>query len=50
MDLNTENKKKNKVLIIIPAYNEEQAIGAVLDKLAEPGISGFADVLVPVWW
>ncbi len=46
MDLNTENKKKNKVLIIIPAYNEEQAIGAVLDKLAEPGISGFADVLV----
>ena len=33
-------------LIIIPAYNEEKNIGAFLDKLEEPEIAEFADVLV----
>lgn len=37
---------KKEVLIIIPAYNEEQNIQAVLDKLTAPEISEIADVLV----
>lgn len=39
-------KKKNDLLIIIPAYNEEKTIGAVLEKLTEPAIADYADVLV----
>jgi len=31
------------MLIIIPAYNEEKNIGAVLDQLAAPEIAGIAD-------
>lgn len=34
------------VLIIIPAYNEQEHIGALLDALAAPEISSIADVLV----
>lgn len=37
---------KKKVLIIIPAYNEEKNIGELLDKLKEPDIAQIADVLV----
>ncbi len=37
---------KKEVLIIIPAYNEEKNITKVLDKLEEPEISEFADILV----
>lgn len=35
-----------EVLIIIPAYNEQEQIGALLDSLAQPEISNLADVLV----
>lgn len=38
--------KRKEVLIIIPAYNEEENIGAVLDKLEQPEIAEIADVLV----
>ncbi len=34
------------MLIIIPAYNEEKNIGALLEQLAKPEISSHADVLV----
>lgn len=34
------------VLIIIPAYNEQEQIGDLLDALAAPEISSIADVLV----
>ncbi len=34
------------VLIILPAYNEEGSIRQVLERLSEPDISGFSDVLV----
>lgn len=37
---------KKELLIIIPAYNEAKNIGAFLDKLEEPQISEFADILV----
>ena len=33
-------------LIIIPAYNEQERIGAVLDALTVPEIGAWADVLV----
>ncbi len=33
-------------LIIIPAYNEEQTIGKLLDKMLEAGVKEFADILV----
>ena len=36
----------NEVLILIPAYNEEESIGALLDKLRDAGIAAYADVLV----
>lgn len=39
-------KRKKEVLIIIPAYNEEKTIGNLLDKLEQPDIAAFADVLV----
>jgi len=35
-----------EILIIIPAYNEQEQIGPLLDKLADPEISEVADVLV----
>lgn len=35
-----------EVLIIIPAYNEQEQIGHLLDALAKPEISSIADVLV----
>ena len=41
-----EVKKSKEVLIIIPAYNEERNIEAVLEKLETPEISSIADVLV----
>lgn len=37
---------QKKVLIIMPAYNEEKNIGVFLDELEKPEISGFADILV----
>lgn len=40
------NKSKKKLLIIIPAYNEEKNIGELLDKLKTPDIANIADVLV----
>ena len=33
-------------MIIIPAYNEEKNITKVLDKLEQPEIQEFSDVLV----
>lgn len=39
-------KTEKKMLIIIPAYNEEKNIGPVLEQLSKPPISDFADVLV----
>lgn len=39
-------EKKKEVLIIIPAYNEEKTITALLEQLEQPEISEFADVLV----
>lgn len=39
-------EKKKKLLIIIPAYNEEKTITPVLEKLEQPEIAEIADVLV----
>lgn len=39
-------EQQKKLLIIIPAYNEESTIGALLDKLEQPEIAKIADVLV----
>ncbi len=36
----------NKVLIIIPAYNEEENLGALLDQLCGPEFKHFADILI----
>lgn len=41
-----DGRGQKEVLIIIPAYNEEKNIINVLDKLEEPEIQAFADVLV----
>lgn len=40
-----ENQAKD-LLVIIPAYNEAENIGKVLDRLAQPDIAEIADVLV----
>lgn len=40
------SEKKKEVLIIIPAYNEENTIGDLLEKLKQPEIAEIADVLV----
>ena len=37
---------QKEVLIIIPAYNEEKNISRVLDRLEQPEIAEFADILV----
>lgn len=37
---------KKEVLIIIPAYNEEESIGIVLNKIREAQIDEIADILV----
>ena len=39
-------EERKEVLIIIPAYNEAGTIGKVLEKLEQPEIAAFADVLV----
>ncbi|MBR4083955.1 MAG: glycosyltransferase family 2 protein [Lachnospiraceae bacterium] len=39
-------KNRKKMLIIIPAYNEEKNIGELLDKLKAPSIAEIADVLI----
>ena len=39
-------KPEHELLIIIPAYNEEKNIGALLDVLEKPPISDIADILV----
>lgn len=39
-------KEKKKLLIMIPAYNEEKNIGDLLDQLKEPEIATVADVLI----
>ena len=41
-----KNKSTKDLLVIIPAYNEEKNITALLDKLSEPGIADIADILV----
>ena len=38
--------REKELLIIIPAYNEEKNIAPLLEQLAEPEISSYADVLV----
>ncbi len=38
-------KKRKKVLIIIPAYNEGKNIGNLLEKLERPDIADVCDVL-----
>lgn len=38
--------REKELLIIIPAYNEEENIGALLEQLTKPEIFSFADVLV----
>ena len=44
--MENENREKKKALIIIPAYNEGATIGTLLDRLKEPDISSYADILV----
>lgn len=39
-------EKQKELLIIIPAYNEEENIEKVLDRLEQPDIAELADVLV----
>ena len=39
-------RQKKELLIIVPAYNEEKTINALLDKFEEPGIAEIADVLI----
>lgn len=39
-------KGRKEVLVIIPAYNEEQNIGNVLRQLKQPEIEAMADILV----
>lgn len=41
-----EVKKEKELLIIMPAYNEEKSIEAVLEKLEQPEIANIADILV----
>lgn len=41
-----EMKKQKELLIIMPAYNEEKNIEAVLYELEKPEISSIADILV----
>lgn len=41
-----EETKQKKLLIIIPAYNEEKNIGDTLDTLEAAGIPEWADILV----
>ncbi len=38
--------QKKELLVIIPAYNEEKTIGALLDRLEQPEIADKADILV----
>lgn len=38
--------KEKEVLVIIPAYNEAENIGSVLDELERPEITDIADVLI----
>lgn len=40
------NEKRKKVLIIIPAYNEEENIGAFLESMNKSKIAGESDILV----
>lgn len=39
-------KERKEVLIIMPAYNEIESITPVLERLSEPDIAAFADILV----
>lgn len=41
-----EKRAGKEILIVIPAYNEENNLGGVLDELAAPEIARLADVLV----
>ena len=41
-----DGREQKEVLIIIPAYNEEKNIIKVLDRLEEPAVQEFADILV----
>ena len=42
----SENKGKCRVLILIPAYNEEENIGTFLESMSCSKIAGEADILV----
>lgn len=42
----TDQRKQKDVLIIIPAYNEEENIPKVLEQLERPDIQEIADILV----
>lgn len=41
-----KKSKKNELLIVIPAYNEEKNLGEVLEALRTPEIAEISDVLV----
>lgn len=41
-----KNKEHKELLIIMPAYNEEQNIGKVFDQLEQAGVRAYADILV----
>lgn len=42
----SENNEKNKVLILIPAYNEEESIGVFLESMSCSDIARQADIMV----
>lgn len=44
--MDVKYREQKDLLIIMPAYNEEQNITGVLEQLASPEIAGIADVLV----
>ena len=41
-----ESKEKSRVLILIPAYNEEENIGAFLESMSCSKVAGAAAILV----
>ena len=47
---NVRKESKKAVLIIIPAYNEEKNIVPLLEKLEQPEITQFADVVFLIDW
>ena len=39
-------KERKELLVMLPAYNEEDSIGTFLDKINQSGVREFADILV----